>query len=177
MYIIQADDMNKKNEIDIFSIIRQGSFQKFLKLYNKTNINTINEFKQSMLHEACGFNNIEVCYFLLKEGINLNSQDINGDTALHISLSNSNNQLVKLLLSKKVNLVIENNYGNQALWTALLNKDSSMSILEELLIKGSNPLHRNKSGVSPYDMVKKLNIPELSDLFNLYISKSPIPLS
>ena len=169
---IGVDEMKQNNKVDIFQIIRRGTLEEFNLNIDSFDINLVDEYGYSMLHEAISYNKYEICDILIERGIDVNIRDKNGKTALQYVLSDKNEEshyLVDILLANGARLDIEDNYGNQALWTAVLNAKIPLEIIDNLLKKGADPLHKNKAGRSPYDMVLNYDIKELTDIFEPYV--------
>ena len=62
------------------------------------NLSSRNDFKVAPLHSAVAANEIEIVKLLLKNGANVNAQQMNGVTALHSAAHIGSLEIVKLLL-------------------------------------------------------------------------------
>ena len=108
------------------------------------------ESGRSLLHRV-RVGNIEMLSLLLKYGINVNSQDNNGETYL-IYLTEARGferttdviTTIKFLFDNSdLDLEIEDNEGNTALLIASIRSDEMFALLVEL---GANVNHQNKDG-------------------------------
>lgn len=76
-------------------------------------INSLTNFKLSALHVAAKNNKIDAIRLLIKSGIELNSQDNDGNTALHYAAQLGHKDIVNLLLSQdKIKIHLRNKLGS-----------------------------------------------------------------
>ena len=62
---------------------------------------------------------------LLTQNIDINAQDIDGNTCLHLAINSNNKQIFKEILNlSKPNMEIKNNSNELPLWLALLKSES-----------------------------------------------------
>ena len=73
------------------------------------------------LHEAARDGNIEVVELLLKEHVDINIQNENGETALMLASKNDHIQVVELLLKEHADVNIQNQDGHTAIILAIQN--------------------------------------------------------
>jgi ankyrin repeat protein len=92
---------------------------------------------------ACGYGENFVVEFLLGKGIDVRTQDRNGQTGLHWAVIGGHPDIVKLLLRYNPPLELKNTYGGtvlgQALWSAAHGGDPDLyiAILEMLVEHGA----------------------------------------
>ncbi len=166
--------MKQNNEnLSLFSLTTRGLKEEFFNKFKEENCNDIDKFKTSLLQNALSDEEYDIAKFLIEKECNLDNQDDRGYTALHYILGSRKErdyELLDELLEKNPNLELEDDkYGNTPLMEAVLNPKIPLSILEKLLKRGADPHHKNKTGNSPYDMVKKYNIPELNEIFEPFV--------
>jgi hypothetical protein len=87
---------------------------------------------------ACGYGRKEVVAFLLDRGVDVSTQDKDGQTGLHWAVIGGHPEIVRVLLAKNAPLEVQNLYGGtvlgQCLWSAAHggNKKAYLQILELL---------------------------------------------
>lgn len=153
--------------LKIFNAARFGDFDSFLKLFDKNNINLLNDDGYSLLHLSISGKQLQIIDYLLNNGINVNLQDRQGSTALHYLCERHNISLCKKVLSLGADVNIRDNYGNNALWTAVVNCKQQYYDIVELLMKYSPDVDtKNKYGRSPSDFAAQIDDVKLQDLLN-----------
>ncbi|WP_039459475.1 tetratricopeptide repeat protein [Candidatus Jidaibacter acanthamoebae] len=113
----------------------------------KTNINIADlEFGGSILHWAAGFGSIEIINLLIKQGIEINKLDNDGQTALHWALGEGNTEVANLLIENNINENIRDRFGSSAhdLGVKRLQPSSSLANIHNT----SNNTQRENTGVS-----------------------------
>ncbi len=153
---------------------KEGQYEDFLEHYDKRDCNYIDEFNTSLLQNAISHRKYNIAKFLIENECNLNHQDKEGFTALHYVLKSRREEevaLADMLIEKMDDIDIEDSYGNTPLWYAVKNPKISLEIIKKLLEKGADPYHKNNVGKTPLDVVKRLNIPELNEIFKPYIKE------
>lgn len=149
--------MNSEKSLDLFRIIRLGvAIDEIDDSILSARINELNEFKQTLLHEAIAFKQEGYALFLIKKGVNVNQQDYNGATALHFAVVYMYPTVIKLLLKYGADPNIVDMHGNGALWTAVFNARGEYDIIKELKATGANPNAKNKYGKSPLDFARQI---------------------
>ena len=168
-------DKQKKLFLDIF----KNNKESFFKNFSEKDCNLVDKYEQSLLQEALSYSfsrdKYTIAKFLIENKCNLNHQDKKGLTALHYILSSRIDEkitLADILIDNMEDIDIEDNYGNTPLWYALKNPKIPMKIIEKLLKRGANPYHKNNVKKTPLDVVKRLNNPELNNIFKPYIKKA-----
>ena len=73
------------------------------------------------IHETARNGNIDAVEFLLKEDVDINIQDENGETALMLASKNGHIQVVELLLKEHADINIQNQDGHTAIMLAIEN--------------------------------------------------------
>ena len=90
-----------------------------------------------LLSAACK-DNVEELRSILADGINVNGQDRNGNTALHIAASTGHMETVKMLLvDYEANVALQNLKGESALDLAVDSRKSNVEVAKLLLKKGA----------------------------------------
>lgn len=154
-----SDIINK-----VFTTVRRGSFESYLSLIEKVDVNIRNEFKQSLLEEAITCHKKDIIFDLINRGINVNLQDYRGDTALHFLGEHDDPIVAEMVLKRGGRLDLYDKYANSPLWTAAFNANGHYETVELFLRYGADPLHKNKVGRSPLDIALRRGDKILIDL-------------
>ena len=83
--------------------------------------------------------NLDSLKYLINSGIDLNAQDMYGNTALHYAAAKKDPEAIKILLEAGSEVDIENRDGITPLHQSLLKNPKSLEATEALLIAGANP--------------------------------------
>lgn len=156
--------MKDKRVDQSFIAIEKQENEAVKSLFLEVGIDAVDSyFKRTMLMHASLFNNIELVNFALENGSNINKQDKIGYTALHFAVQENHAEIVDSLIKNNLEIDLQDNYGNPALWRGIMN-NSSIKIIEKLIINGANPNLKNKNDVAPIDLIDEENT-ELVQLF------------
>jgi ankyrin repeat protein len=94
---------------------------------------------------------------LLSKGAQVNLADtLGGHTALHFAVQSGQIEIVKRLISGGVEIDPVDNFGNTPLARAVFESRGKGEVIHLLLAAGADRNHKNKSGVSPLDLAKKI---------------------
>lgn len=112
-------------------------------------------------------NKNEFALYLINNKADLSIQDNEGLSALHFAVQEKNIEIIKSILLKldKNQIDIQDKYGNTPLWKAIKTDETSVKIIDLLIIKGADIKKKNKKGISPLD--KMMNN---SDVFKKYLN-------
>jgi len=128
-------DPTNQNTLLIYSVI--NSIDPNILLENVPElINEVNCNDENALIIASKINNYKAVEELLKKGININQQDILGNTALHYAVETERPYLTYLLMTKNPDINLKNKEGKTA--KDLANEIGNKKILETL----NNPSYR-----------------------------------
>lgn len=144
----------KENEI--FSIVRNGLYDQYLKLITNIDINSQNEYGQNLLQEAIGANKDKIAIDLVNKRIDINHQDDKGFSSLHYCAQFSNINIAELLLKNNANINIVDSYGNNPLWTAVFNTCEDYQMVRLFMKYGADAHHKNKANRSPIDFAQQI---------------------
>jgi ankyrin repeat protein len=86
---------------------------------------------------------------LIRRGIDVNSQNVNGQTPLHCAALYGNLKLADEMLAHGGDPNARDVYGNSPLWTAVFNARGHYDIVESLVGHGADSATKNKAGRSP----------------------------
>ena len=101
-----------------------------------------------LLSAACK-NNVEELQVILADGVNVNSQDRNGNTALHVAASTGHTETVKvLLLDYEANVTLQNANGRSALSFVVNNERNNLEVVKLLLKRGARLKEKEKGDLS-----------------------------
>ncbi len=123
-----------------------------------SDINMVDEYGESLLHEAISSQNYHFIDDLLDRNINVNNQNKDGNTALHYLAepydeNDDTIHIITKLIEHNGDVNIRNKYGNTPLWTATFNsKGKYLSIVEVMIKFGADPYIKNNNGKAPIDL-------------------------
>src|SRR5438045_1998115 len=109
----------------------------------------LDEFGRSELHYAARDGDLEAMRKHLTKGADVNLADRAGCTPLHFAAQAQSAGVVQLLVEKGANVHVEDSHGNTPLWRAVASYRGDAATVEALRKAGSDPLKKNKYGVSP----------------------------
>jgi len=130
-------------------------------------INDKADLNYSPLAIAVARGHKDVVELLLENGATPNTQDQKGNTPLHYTGEYNFLEIAKLLVQHKADLKIQNNFGNEALWVAVFNvrgNDERYNLVKFLLESGSDPNHKNTSGMSPLGFAEQVEDNKLIEI-------------
>lgn len=153
----------------------------------KANINVVSEdTNKNIIFNMIEWNNATIFDYLLKNDIETNIQDNEGNTPLGVALNENNYYFFKKLLTKANNLNLWNIDGNIPLHIALINFDKENYNYITSLVEESDLLMQNLYGKScfyyfvEYDIWEKyadVFVKKRIDIFsNTYSNHSPIKI-
>ena len=146
----------KMEKNSIFSIVRNGLYEQYLKLIASFDINCQNEYGQNLLQEAIESNMDKIAIDLVNRKINVNHQDNKGFSSLHYCAQYHNMRIAELLLKHNANVNIADSYGNNPLWTAVFNARDNYQMVELLIKYGADAHNKNKASRSPIDFAAQI---------------------
>jgi ankyrin repeat protein len=122
---------------------------------------------------ACNEGNLDRVKKLIKQGININQQNVNNDTALMIAcLANHENIVFELLQVPGINVNITNDDNTTALIIASENNNTN-NVEQLLLIPGINVNHENNDGETALSITRRHN--NMVNLLNLINRGANVP--
>lgn len=142
---------------DIFYLIEHASESDIINALVSIDINIVNEYKQSLLHEAIVSNRQDIALGLIRKRIELNIGDKKKQTALHYVAHRKITALAIALVQAGADVNCKDIYGNNPLWTATFNsKGTDYDIVRILVKAGSDPHNKNDAGRSAMDFAKQI---------------------
>jgi len=142
--------------MDIFQIVGSGEIANYYAIIEKTDLNSVNQYKQNLLQIAIAKEHVEIGLDLISRGIDVNNQDTNGKTALHYAAEYNSVKLAAAIIMNGGDVNIIDSYGNNALWTATFNTKDDYRLLKLYVSSGGNPTNKNLSGRSPLDFARQV---------------------
>ncbi len=152
--------------------------------------NEIKDARESILMKAVGSENAQKCVMLLLDHkANINYRDTQGKTALYKAILIGNSQIVKILLQygankndkyyllksdipirveKPLSKIVLTSGGTMLMFAV---SEGYISIVEELLKSGANPLIETKNGLTALSIAKENKNQILIDLLSEYMKK------
>lgn len=106
------EDVEPSNVV-VFSFVRHNRYEAVEELIQQDPgvLAYADEKGNNLLHVACQNNNRRVAKLLIKAGINLNKQNLNGNTPLHYCYAYAFTQLAEFLIAKGADESLSNNDG------------------------------------------------------------------
>ena len=153
-------------EEELLHIIRvNGStYEEYQKVVEKVqNIDYTDDNDSSFLHTAVGQRKPDIAIDLMRRGIDVNLQDVNGHTAAQFAVSNKQWEILMEILKYHPNVNLKDwRYGDSLLFDIVQYKNETTNrIAKELLKMGANPYAQNSNGLCPLDIVIRLENQEL----------------
>lgn len=145
---------------DVFTVAKFGDIDHFIRIFDVEYLNSKSEFGSGLLHYAISGRQFDIAMFLLDNGIDVNMQNIDGQTALHlICMEQTRNiDITREILQKGVNVNIQDKYGNPAIWTAAFNcKGRNYDTVQLLMSYNPDISIVNNVGLSALDIAIRSN--------------------
>lgn len=152
------------NKANLFQLVRSGQIEYIKDNLTKIDINMLNEFGQSLLHEAIAYKQYKIASMLIKKSIDVNIQDYKGQSALHYISFYLDIDIANEIVSNTKNLNLADDFGNTALWYAVFNSRGIYNYVELLLEYEVDIYSENKAGRSPLDFARQIKDYELIDI-------------
>ena len=139
-------------------------------LENGANPNSSDRWMWTPLHYAARGCHSDLTTLLLAKGVNPNAQTPLGLTACHIAASRGDTATVRLLLDANFDLKLTTREDNTLLHSAA--EAGHLRVVRLLLLKGSDPLAKNKYGLTAQDLVRDSQSMEVKEVFSAYTEAS-----
>ena len=174
---------------DVYDLLHRGEYKLCDDIFQSSDKNIINNLRkttlyshnQTLLMEACLYNNIEVVkYLMTKQNLDVFAVNNNGDNALHsnahwLAHKGNNIQISELLLNKYPSLInTKDEYGDTPLYHAsrIFKKDHVIFFIE----RGANVDATNNKGEKPdeqrHDYDDSLTVePSIVEIIELHRKK------
>lgn len=135
---------------------------------------------ESALHISCNLQLVDISRLLIKNGINVNSQDYFHEiTALHYSVLLNNKELIALLLKNNADPNIQDIYGNTALHYCIIENNFEIFLMLTQSSNTKNIINLNLwniDGEIPLHLVLKKSDESITDYLDIMIEKSNLSL-
>jgi uncharacterized protein len=151
----KTDDPN----LLLFQAAMQGDQAKFGQLLPQANPQFRTAHQRTLLHAAALDGNLAIMRQLLEKEIDVNAQDVFGDTALQLAVNRNLQFAVDLLLEHKANVNVRNQAEQTPLLTAL--ESGYRDLAKRLIAEGSEINAVNQSGCSALYLAANLGDLEL----------------
>jgi len=126
----------------------------------------LNEYGQTLLHEAISHGQAEYALFMLDKGINVYQADYRGATALHFAAFYRLADVTSRLLANHANPNATDEHGNTPLWVAVFNARGDYAMVQRLLDAGADPTRKNRYGKSSWDFACQIKDKALQRLLS-----------
>lgn len=153
-----------------YSVILNNKELIALLLLHNADPNIQDIYGNTPLHYATLENNYEVTLILtssnvIKNTINLNLWNLDGDTPLHVACKNNASSITDYLnlFLQKTNLSLQDSDGSTPL-LFIIQLDVWQEFQEILKTKKLDIFIKNKSSIAPYDLIKDKDIPTFTNL-------------
>lgn len=166
--MINYNFVNFEDELMYIIGCRTATFEDYMEIVKKIeNINYTDGNDCSFLHEAVIAKKLDVARDLMQRGIDVNIQNVNGDTAASYAVSNSQWEMLQEIFKYNPNVNMKDwRYGNNLLFEVVSRKSEIRNqIAKQLLDMGANPYAKNFHGACPLDLVIMYENDELITAF------------
>lgn len=157
--------MSKNKEFsDKFQLVRRGSFADIDAAISASDCELRNRDGQNLLQEAVLAKKPDIVEKMIALGSDVDHADDMSKTALHYAVQLGEQGIVSILLESGATVSAADSFGTQPLWTAVFGARGNYRVVEALLERGADPLHRNQSGRSPLDFATQIKDEELEKI-------------
>ena len=118
------------------------------------------ELQRFPLHKAVFYNDFEMTDRLLDEGYTVAHETDDGQTPLHIAAECNQPAMCRFLLKNGADINTPDNFGGSALHAAAACQCHTR-VVKLLLRYGANPLQRDREGLTPLEVARKFNHPDI----------------
>lgn len=133
--------------------IEQNDIENFEKaiLMNKNQLNTLNQFGETLLMSSV-YSKGKFSKILIRNGIDLEIKNQNGDTALLLNcqICWTRQNIIKYLIKNNANVNVQNNFGYTPLMYAIEN--NCIDVVSMLLKYGAKTNLKNKKNKTVFDI-------------------------
>ncbi len=144
----------EKGSSQLFQSIRAGNWMLYQSLIEScNNLNQINEFGKSLLHEAIAYEQEKIALDLIDRKIDVLLQDNMAQVPLHYVCFYPNINIASALITAAWPVIdIRDVKGNTPLWYAVFNARGKYDLVKLLIDHHANPLSINRAGKTPLDL-------------------------
>ncbi len=152
---VNLDVLYNNVETALMRAVMEDSFDSLKMLITLgANINAQNNFYQTALQLASGYNKRESVKILaVAQNVDLNNQDVRGETALHNAVARDHIDIVKILVDAGADLNIQDEDGNTPLHIAI--KYYYTEIVKILVDAGADINAQNNVKETPLQLAKR----------------------
>jgi uncharacterized protein len=165
----------KKNIFHLILSKDESSVSRLL-LKNRAIINEVDKMGRTPLMEAVIQRQLDICRVLVQAGSNVNAREVRNWTALHFAAQEYDYEIVKYLIANGAEINAEDVDGNTPLFRCLFGSQGRGEVIKLMIEKGADKDHKNKSGVSPWDLAQKVTNFDLKQYFTNGMAKSKPPI-
>ena len=129
------------------------------------NVDALDRDGRTPLFQAVVNDNIAIAAQLLRAGANANARDTRLETPLHFAAREYNLSLAELLLKSGAQVDAQDSHGNTPLFRAAFDSRGRGELINLLLAHGADRSLKNRHGVSPEDLARKIANYDVAQFF------------
>jgi len=152
--------LNSAGESPLFLALSSDSIREWI--INPTTIVAKDGLGNNMLHYAVEWGLNNVIPIMIKNGVNIDSQNATGQTPLFIATKRDSTSTIKIFIENNANLNIRDNQGNSALHAAV--RWNAVNSISYLIASGLEINASSLNGNTPLHDAVILNLPEIETL-------------
>ncbi|XP_065826321.1 uncharacterized protein [Oscarella lobularis] len=149
-YFLNCGDANFDGDGMLMAACRSGLLSIVEHLFERGySLNQRNEAKQSLVHLACEYRQLEVAHFLVEHKVDLDVVDAEGYTALAYACESGLFSIVKCLVQKGCSLTVKTKHWGQGLLHLCCGESGNLSVAEFLVERGVEIHSTDNDGKTP----------------------------
>jgi ankyrin repeat protein len=161
----KEDNMNKYFDKALSALYKEDMKEFQNAILELDGLNFIDDDGRSLIFYTVLEGQLNAVKLLIEKNINLNVIDESGWTPLHYAVSEHYSGITNLLIENGAEVNAKDNYGNTVIWRAVFMSKGRGEIIESLLNKGADPLIKNDSGISAFDLAKTIGNYDVKQFF------------
>jgi ankyrin repeat protein len=126
----------------------------------------VDEYGRTPLHYAAASGDAAQVQHLIREGANVDAQDDNGWTPLHFAAQADSAVVTSELIGAGANVALRDSFGNAPLSKAVFSSQGDGSVIRALRTAGADPHAKNKHGVTPVQLARKIANFDVAQFFS-----------
>jgi len=119
------DPFNKNTALMLATMNHSNMMEDIIRYYYQS-INSVNNYQENALIISAKMNHIKAANILLSKGIQVNQQDVTGNTALHYAVKSKNIEMIQKLIEYDADCNILNNDKESSMELARCSEDKNI---------------------------------------------------